>query len=161
MGCLLHNLANSCLHKSTDSTFYPFTESDKDLLENIREDMVGDPSIVFTGKAVVDETFIRKSTNLCKSIVSIDAIQLYPYSMCQLMPTGLYTRWNYESESQTFMPRQDNACSFENIVRSYFQQTRPEGKVESNVTTARQKKIDSFSVDGIRNYCNTVFEAMG
>ena len=94
LGCTLPNLANICLHKSTDSKFYPFTESDKVLLEKIREDMVGGPSIVFTRKAVVDETFIRKSSNLCKSIVGIDASQVYPYSMCQLMPTGLYTRWS-------------------------------------------------------------------
>ena len=87
LGCTLTNLAKICLHKSADSKFYPFTESDKDLLEKIREDMVGDPSFVFTRKAVVDETFIRKSSNLWKSIVGIDASQLYPYSMCQPMPT--------------------------------------------------------------------------
>ena len=105
LGCTLANLANICLHKSTDSKFHPFTESDKDLLEKIREDKVGGPSVVFTRKAVVDETFIRNSTNLCKSIVGIDASQLYPNSMCQPVPTGLYTRWNYDSESQKFMPR--------------------------------------------------------
>ena len=92
LGCTLLNLANICLHKSRDSKFYPFTESDKDLLEKIREDMVGGPSIVFTRKAVVDETFIRKSTNLWKSIIGIDASQLYPISMCQPKATGLYTR---------------------------------------------------------------------
>ena len=78
LGCTLPNLANICLHKSTDAKFYPFTEGDKDLLEKIREDVVGGPSIVFTRKAVVDETFIRKSTNICKSIVGIDISQLYP-----------------------------------------------------------------------------------
>ena len=36
LGCTLPNLANICLNKSTDSKFYPFTESDKDLLEKIR-----------------------------------------------------------------------------------------------------------------------------
>ena len=75
-GCTLLNLANICLHKSTDSKFCPFTESDRDLLEKIREDMFGGPSIVFTRKAVVDEIFTRKSSNLCKSIVGIDASQL-------------------------------------------------------------------------------------
>ena len=93
LGCTLPSLANICLHKSTDSKFYPFTEWDKDLLEKIQEGMVGGPSIVFTRKVVVDETFIRESLSLCKSIVGIDASQLYPYSMCQPMPTGLYTRW--------------------------------------------------------------------
>ena len=119
------------------------------------------PSIVFKRKAVVDETFIRKSMNLCKSIVGIDASQLYPYSMCQPMRTGLYTRWNYDSESQKFMARQNKTRSFEKMVLSYFQQTRPEYRIESNVTTGRQKKIDCFSVDGICNHCNTVFEAKG
>ena len=76
LGCTLPTLANICLHKSTDSIIHPFTESDKDLLEKIREDMVGGPSIVSTRKAVVDETSICKSSNLCKSIVGIDASQL-------------------------------------------------------------------------------------
>ena len=66
LGCTLPNLANICLHNSTDSNFYRFTESDKDFLEKIREDLVGGPSIVFTRKAVVDETFIRNLTNLRK-----------------------------------------------------------------------------------------------
>ena len=92
LGCTLLNLANVCLHKSTNEKFYPFCESDRDLCEKIRDDMAGGPSIVFTRKAVVDQTFIRDSSNVCKSIVGIDASQLYPYSMCQDMPTGLYTR---------------------------------------------------------------------
>ena len=36
LGCRLPNLANISLHKSTDLKFYPFTESDKGLLEKIR-----------------------------------------------------------------------------------------------------------------------------
>ena len=40
-GCTLLNLANICLHTSTRAEFYPFTETDKDLLQKIREDMVG------------------------------------------------------------------------------------------------------------------------
>ena len=160
LGCTLPNLANICLHKSTDAKFYPFTEGDKDLLEKIREN-VGGPSIVFTRKAVVDETCIRKSTNLCKSIVGTDASQLYLYSMCQPMPTGLYTRWDFDSETSRFIPRQNKTSSSEKMVRSYFQRTRPECKIESFFTTGRQKKIDCFSVDGFCFHCNTVFEAMG
>ena len=163
LGCTVPNLANICLHKSSDSKFYPFTESDIDVLEKIREDLVHGLFIVFTREAVFGETFIRKSSNVCKSIVGIDldASQLYLYLMCQPMPTGLYTRWNYDSESQKFMPRQNKTRSFENIVLSFFQQTRPECGIESNVTTGRQKKIDCFSVDGICKHCNAVFEAMG
>ena len=161
LGCTSPNSANICLLKSTDAKFYPFTESDKDLLEKIREDMFGGPSIVFTLNAVLCQTFIRKSTILCKSIVEIDASQLYPYSMCQPMPTGLYTRWNYDTASQKFKPRQKKKRSFEIMVLSSFQQTRPECEIESNITTGRQKKNDCFSVDGFCYHCNTVFEAMG
>ena len=41
VGCTLPNLANTCLHKSTTAKFHPFTESDKDILEKIREEMIG------------------------------------------------------------------------------------------------------------------------
>ena len=109
----------------------------------------------------MDETFIRKSSNLCKSIVGIDASQLYPYSMCQPRPTGLYTQWEYDSKTKRLTARQNKSRSFESVVLSYFQQSRPDCKIESNVTTGRQRKIDCFSVDGICYHCNTVFEAMG
>ena len=105
LGCTLPNLANICFHKSTDANVYPFTEGDKDLLEKIREGVVSGPSNVFTRKADVHETFPRKSTNICKPIVGIDDSQLYLYSMCQPMHTGLYTRWDFDSETTRFTPR--------------------------------------------------------
>ena len=116
LGCTLPNLANICLHKSTNYKFYPFCESDKDLCEKIREDMTGGPSIVFTKKAVVNETYIRNSSNVCKSIVGIDASQLYPFSMCQDMPTGLYTRWEFDTDMQKFKARHNRTRNFENMV---------------------------------------------
>ena len=157
LACTIPNLANICLHKSTDSKFYPFTKSDKDSLEKIRLAVL---LFVFTRKAVVDETFMRKSSNLCKLIVGIDASQLYSYSMCQPMPTGLYTRWEYDSKTKRFTARQNKSRSFGKTVKSYFQQSQPDCKIESNVTTGRQKKINCFSVNGICYQCNTVFEAM-
>ena len=160
LGCRLPNLANICLHKSTSAKFYPFTEPDKDLLQKIREDMVGGPSIVFTRIAVVDETFIRNSGNLCKSIVGIDASQLYPYSMCQPMPTGLYTRWDFDTESIRFKPQQNKSRNFENMVMSFSQRQSLDCRIESFYTTGTQKKIDCFKVDGFCAHCNTVFEAM-
>ena len=115
----------------------------------------------FTRKAIVDETFIRKSENICKSIVGIDASQLYPYPMCQTMPTALCKRWNNDSEISRFTPRQNKTRSFENMVRSHFERPRPDCKIESFYTTSRQKKTDRFSVDGFCSHCNTVLEAMG
>ena len=80
--------------------------------------------------------------------------------MCQPMPTGLYTRWDSGAETSRFIPRQNKTRSFEDMVVSYFQRTRPECRIESFVTTGRQKKIDCFTVDGFCSHCNTVFEAM-
>ena len=139
LGWTLHNSATICLHKSTDSIIYPFTESDKDLFEKIRKDMVGCPAIVFTRKTVVDGTFTRKSSNSCKSIAAIAASQLYPYSVCQPMQTGLHTQWVYNSETKRLTARENNSRSFENMVLSYFQQSQLYCKIESNVTTGRQK----------------------
>ena len=73
IGCTLPNLANICRYKSTDYNFYPFFSSDSDLLEKKREDMTDGHSIVITRKTVANKTFIRKSNNLCKSMVGIDA----------------------------------------------------------------------------------------
>ena len=160
-GCTLPNLANICLHKSTSSKFYPFVDSDKDLHEKVRSEMTGGPSIVFTRKAVVDKTFIRISNNICKVIVGIDASQLYPFAMCQAMPTGLYTRWEFDSDLQKFKARQNKIRNIENMVISYYQTIRPDCTIESIYTTGKQKKIDWFSVDGFCGHCNTIFEALG
>ena len=130
LGCTLPNLANISLHSSTCAEFYPFPAGYKDLLKKVRKDMVGGPSIVFTGKAVVSETKIRSSSNICKSIVGFDASQLYPYAMCQPKPTGLYTRWEFDSDLQRFKPRTNKARSYENIVMAYFQNSRPDCDIE-------------------------------
>ena len=130
-------------------------------MEKIREDVVGGPSNVFRRKAVVDETFIPKSAKICKSFVAIDASQIYPYSICQPMPTSPYPRWDFDSETNRYTPQQSNTRSFENFVMSYFQRTRPKCEIESFFTTGRQKENDCFSVDGFCSHCNTVFEALG
>ena len=59
LGCSLPILAKIFPHNSTSAKFYPFNETDEDLLQKIREDMVGGHSIVFTRKALVDETLVR------------------------------------------------------------------------------------------------------
>ena len=120
-----------------DRKFYPFIEADKDLREKIRREMSGGPSIVFTRKAVVDEIFIRWTNNVCKAIVGIDASQLYPFSMCQAMPTGLYTRWEFDTNLQKFKARQNKNRKFENMVMSVYQATRPECTIESIYTTGK------------------------
>ena len=161
LGCTLPNLADICLHKSSDAKFYPFTEGDKDLLEKIREDVVGGPSIAFTRIAVVDETFIQK-------------VQTYANLLLGLMPAN-------------YIPtRCVNPClplfirvgiSIQKRVDSHLNKTRPAAlkiwscpisneqdrnvKFKAFFTIGRQKKIDCFSADGFFSHCITVFEAVG
>ena len=137
LGCILPDLANICLHKSTDYRFYLLLSKDKDLFEKIWENMTRGPSIVFTWKAVANRTLS----------------QLYPYLLCQNMPICLFTRWDYYEETHKFNARQNRLRSIENMVMSYFQATRPECKIESCYFTGRRNFFFCFSVDGYRNHC--------
>ena len=159
LGCTLLKLAEIWLLKAIVSNFYPFIETDKGLLEKF--ETIGGQSNVFTRKALVDEIFIRKSMNQCKSIVGFDASQLYPNPMCQPMPTEFLTRWEYESEIQHFTPGLNKSRSSDKLFLWYSQQFPSDSEKESNVTTGRSKKNDCFSVDELCNLWNIVFEAMG
>ena len=57
------------------------------------------------------------------------------------MPTGLYTRWDYNEETQKIKPRQNRVRTFENMVMSCFQATRSDCKMESYYTSGTQKKL--------------------
>ena len=118
LGYTLLNLSSISLHRSASAKFYPFTEGDEDLLSIVREDMFGGPSIVFTREAVVDETHIRKSTNVCKMIVAKDACQILPYSLFQSMPTDMYTRYDFDADLQRLKPLENKSRRFEKIVKS-------------------------------------------
>ena len=59
LSCIVPILTYNCLYRSTDAKYYPFTDGHKAMLQNIREDMVGGPSIVFTRKAIVGKILIR------------------------------------------------------------------------------------------------------
>ena len=103
-GCTLPSSANICSHKATDIKCFSFTGTTKGLLEKIREELVSGSSIVSTRKAVVDETFDQKSTNLCKTSIGNDASLLHHHSLCQQRPTGVNTRWDCNSRTQRFAP---------------------------------------------------------
>ena len=53
------------------------------------------------------------------------------------MPTGLYTRYEYENKTQRFTPRQNQSRSLKNKALSYFLRIRPHYKIESDATTSQ------------------------
>ena len=138
------------MQKSTNYKIYPFCESSKYLCEKIRTGLTGGTSILFTQKAVVEETIIRNSSNICvKKIVGINASKLYTFSMCQDMPTGLYMKWEHDTDLQKFRARHTQSQVFENLVMSFYQGTRSEYKNESFFRSGKQKNC--FNLDG---YCD-------
>ena len=147
LGCTLPNLANLGLHSSISEKFYSFTESDKNLLSKIREEIVGAPSILFTRKAVVDRTHNSKLKTVCKTIVGIDASQCHPCTMCQPMTTGLYTRYEFDADLDRFKPRQNRSRSSEKMIMSYFQRMRQDCRVEMLFRKRNQKSFDCFNAD--------------
>ena len=159
LGCTLPNLANICLHKSTKHKIFPFVESYKDLHEKIREDLTGGPFNVLSRKAVVEQTYITNSGNICKSIVDIDASQLYPFSVCQQMPTGVYARWELDTDSQKFKARSNKLRTFENMVMSYLKSQRP-ALLKAIIQPGNIKRLTVLAwTDFV--LIATMFEAMG
>ena len=104
---------------------------------------------MFTQKTVVDKTFIRNSSNICKAIVGIHTIQLCPYSMCQDMPTGLYTRWEIDSDMQKFEAGHNRSRNFENMSMCYYQETRQECRIQSFHTSRNKKNLKLWNAINI------------
>ena len=161
LGYTLPNLANRILHSSADAAFFPFCEQDKKYDNSIRKWLTGGPSIIFTRYAKVSETKIRESENMCKSIVGIDASQLYPFSMTKEMTTGLYTKWEFNDDSAKFRPKRNWRSLFEQQVIDYLQSTRPECLIQSQFSHKKTKKNWNLFSSMASAPIVTVFEAMG
>ena len=107
--------------------------------------MTGGPSVVFTRKAVVDETFVRDSPIIWKLNVGVDATQLDHFSMCQdIMSTGLGGATSLDSfpkafklsETKFFFPHEwfDSADKLENQklppYKAFFSKLRGHNNLE-------------------------------
>ena len=113
-------------------------------MEGIREDVAGGPSIAFTRKVVVEGTFFRKSTNLCKYIVRVDASQLYPYSMCQPKPTVLSTRWDLDSETGPFTCDKTRLAAVKIWSSPTFNEQDSNVKLKASLQQADRKKLTTL-----------------
>ena len=161
LGLTLPNLANNILHSSTDAKFFPFGKADSWYDSYIRQNLTGDPSIIFTRYAIAAETRIRDSQNICNAVIGIDASQLYPYSMMKEMPTGPYYIWEYSNDSNKYHRQKPTRSMFELMVFTYLQEQKPNCQIKSQFTARRQKRFGPFSVDGYCQHCETAFEADG
>ena len=88
LGFTKPRLANSCLNKSNIARFYPFRQSETEMLEELHEEGHGWWTIHCFCKIDVDKAVILHSVNCSKAIIGIDATQVCPYSMCEVIPIG-------------------------------------------------------------------------
>ena len=157
LGCTLLKLANKCLPKSAAAKFCPITE--RKIFWRKFEKMLLMVHLPFLHvKAVVGETLFGNSTNNCQSIDAIDASQLYSYSMCQPMPTGLHLRFDPHSEANRFTSVKTRPICSKILSCPFF--SKKVQIVKSHASVSKQKKNECFGVDVICSHCNTVFEAL-
>ena len=76
--CTLPNLANVCLHKTTDAKFYAFTEADIDLLKKFEKTSL-----------VVHASFLHAKQLLMKLL--FERLQTYANLLLGLMPANYIT----------------------------------------------------------------------
>ena len=62
---------------------------------------------------------------------------------------------------QKFRARHNRSRNLENTVKSFYHEQRPECEIKSFFTSRKQKIIECFNLDGYRDHCKTVFEALG
>ena len=127
-------------------------EQDQDL-DDVRSNTVRGASIVFTRYAKAGVTRIRDSDNICTSVEGIDASQLYPYAMCQEMPTGIYTGYEWDPETEYFKPKTPTHHYFEEKVLKFYQQRHATcGRLITLANCGYQRRVGRYFVDG---YCAT------
>ena len=116
------------------------------------------PSMVFIRKAVVDETFNRILSIVCKSIVGTVPSQLYPFSMCQDMPTGLFTRLEFDTDLQKLKARHNRTCNFENLAMFFIKKQDQIVKLRAFLHLENRKKstvlmwlVTAITVNSVRS----------
>ena len=103
--------------------------------------MIGGPSIVFSQKAVVDETFIRASSNMCISIIGPDASQVYPFSIVRLCPQDCTGVGSLTLICRSLMLDITNLAFLRIYFLLFYQETRPECKIETFSHLENRRKL--------------------
>ena len=159
-GYILLVIANTCVHKSTTAKICRFTESDKDILEKVRKDMVGGPSIVFTRKALVAETFVRIHQTGAKPL---SELMLVSFILCLCVKQCLLVRTRDGSQIRNLV-NLTRVKATRGVSKTWYCQIFSESDhiVKWKVSMQRvHRKKAAYSVDGVCGHYKTVFEAMG
>ena len=161
LGCTLPNLANICLHQSTNANSIPSQKEIRNYWKN------------FEKISMVDHLLFLQAKQLLTKLFS-ESPQTFANLLLRLMPTNSTCTRCVNPCPPVFIRV---GISIQKPVDSHLGKTRPVAlkiwsclvfnvqdlivKFRASTLQADRRKKNCFSVDGFCSHCNTVFEAMG
>ena len=140
-----------------DTKFVTFNQTNSDLHQLVKDNIVGGPAIIFRRYHEKGVTRIRGGEELCRAIVGYDANALYLWALMQDMPTGWYTR---RREENGFRPQQ--AQQFGQMAVQWLnRESERTGLSIRHQANGREKRIGKLSVDGWCPETHTAYQFHG
>ena len=153
-GLTLLNLFNGL---PPDTNFVTFNQTNSDLHQLVKDNIVGGPAIIFHRYHEKGVTRIRGGEELCRAIVGYDANALYLWALMQDMPTGWYTR---RREENGFRPQQAQPFG-QMAVQWLNRESERTGLSIRHQANGREKRIGKLSVDGWCPETHTTYQFHG
>ena len=136
--------------------FTVFGEEHKDLYKEMKESVVGGPSIVFCRYQEKGKTLI-KGKEVCQRITGWDANSLYLSATGDYMPTGWYQFRNKENNFKKDIKHSKQSIAW----LEYIMETQNIHIRHAENDVHGEKRIENYSVDGYCKENNTVYEYLG
>ena len=140
-----------------DTNFVTFNQTNSDLHQLVKDNIVGGPAIIFHRYHEKGVTRIRGGEELCRAIVGYDANALYLWALMQDMPTGWYTR---RREDNGFRPQQAQPFG-QMAVQWLNRESERTGLSIRHQANGREKRIGKLSVDGWCPETHTAYQFHG
>ena len=126
-----------------DTNFVTFNQTNSDLHQLVKDNIVGGPAIIFHRYHEKDVTKIRGG-EACRTVVGYDANALYLWAIMQDMPTGWYMRRREENQ---FRPQV--AQPYGQVAVQWLNREACEiGCTIRHQANGREKRIGKLRVDG-------------
>ena len=136
--------------------FTVFNNTNSDLLQLVKNNIVGGPAIIFHRYHEKDIAKIR-GEETWRSIVGYDANALYLWALMQDMPTGWYMRRRAENG---FRPQQAQPYGQMAVQWLTWESVRTERSIRHQVN-GREKRIGKLPVDGWCAKTHTAYQFHG
>jgi len=124
-------------------------EENKDLYEIAQKNITGGPSIIFTRYHKAGKTFIRNTSNKCKSLIGLDCNALYLSTFQGQQPNGLGARWDRNINTGNLV-RKDMHPKWQHAEYEWLSwEEHQRGITIQHHFNGGQVKVGSFVLDGL------------